>query len=192
MIIELINETISKRRTGEEYILLEGLCNNHKLENEDDKLSYRFMDEFLMIQKCIGPVSGIISLTFKEEQLTDGQAVYEQFEEPEVEEVKAEAAPAEGDEEAAPAEEAPPAEEEGAKPKWNPKDFQWTITNRKSKNLAMVYRDYTGASFHSVCKKAEEYGDSSVDQISEALKDFCQTVEDHKDGKCYTQVIFKE
>lgn len=191
-VVDMINDTISQKRCGEEYVLLEGLCNNHKMENENDRLQRRNMDEFFAINMRIGKVAGFISLTFKEEDTHPGDAEYEQFEEPEAEEVK-EAAPAEGEgEEEAPAE-APPAEEEGEKKdKWDPKDFQWTVSNRKSKNLALLYRDSCGGSFESEIKKANDYGDSSADQISKALDEFCQCVTENPKSHRYQQVVFKE
>lgn len=130
--MELIQHTIAQRRTNQRFILLEGLCNSGKLNHEDDKLSLRYMDELFLIEKELGEVTAVVSLTFNKEENTHGEeksTVYEEFPEsakPEVaakilgedEEEEAEAVPAEAEE-----------EEAGAKPKFNPKDFQWTVTN---------------------------------------------------------------
>lgn len=62
-VVEMISKTIAeKRKAGEEYILLEGLCNNRKLSKEDDRLSLRYMDELFIIEKGIGEVAAVISL----------------------------------------------------------------------------------------------------------------------------------
>lgn len=45
-------------------MLLEGLCNQEKLSNEDDKLELRYMDELFEIETKIGEVAGIIGLQF--------------------------------------------------------------------------------------------------------------------------------
>jgi hypothetical protein len=58
----MIQATIAEKRSTEEYILLEGLCNNIKLSNEDDRLSLRYMDELFAIEKVIGEVAAVISL----------------------------------------------------------------------------------------------------------------------------------
>lgn len=115
------------------------------------------------------------------------------FEEPEEEEVKEAAQPAEGEgEEEAPAE-APPAEEgEEKKPTWNPKDYTWTVSNRKSKGLAQLYRDYCGKAYESSCRKASEFGEGSSDQISAALDDFCKSVVESTGNHQFQQVVFKE
>ena len=98
------------------------------------------MDEFFALEHYVGNVSGIVSLQNVEDQIDEDPAsiVYHEFPKPEpvVEEKKKK--PAEGEEEEE-AEQAEPAPEEGgadAQPTWNPEDYQWTVTNRKSKNLA--------------------------------------------------------
>jgi len=45
LVIKMIQATVAEKRTNQSFILLEGLCNNNKLENEEDKLSLRYMDE---------------------------------------------------------------------------------------------------------------------------------------------------
>jgi len=64
LVLKLIQTTLAEKRTNQSYILLEGLFNCNKLEEEQDKLSCRFMDELFMIEKSIGEVAGIISLSY--------------------------------------------------------------------------------------------------------------------------------
>ena len=41
----MIAEHVTQKRTDQQYVLIEGLCNANKLESEDDKLEVRLMDE---------------------------------------------------------------------------------------------------------------------------------------------------
>lgn len=59
---ELINKTISEKRTNQKFVILEGLCNSKNLANVDDQMVFRFMDELFAIEHYIGEVKGIISL----------------------------------------------------------------------------------------------------------------------------------
>lgn len=45
LVVRLIQATIAEKRTNQQFILLEGLCNNRKLYDENEKLSLRYMDE---------------------------------------------------------------------------------------------------------------------------------------------------
>jgi hypothetical protein len=60
--MKLVQHTIAERRTNQRIILLEGLCNNAKMEKEMDKLSFRYMDEIFMIEKTVGEIAAVISL----------------------------------------------------------------------------------------------------------------------------------
>lgn len=131
--MELIQHTIAQRRTNQRFILLEGLCNSGKLNHEDDKLSLRYMDELFLIEKELGEVTAVVSLTFNKEENTHGEeksTLYEEFPESAKAEVAAKVL-GDGEEEEEAEVVAPEAEEEeaGAKAKFNPKDFQWTVTN---------------------------------------------------------------
>ena len=42
--------------------MIEGMCNQNKLSNDEDKLELRFMDELFDIEKNIGEVVGVIGL----------------------------------------------------------------------------------------------------------------------------------
>lgn len=107
-VIQIVKDTILQKRTNQKYILLEGLCNNSKLIQEEDQLELRYMDEFFHIEKHIGEVYAIVSLQFQYEKeiLEEHEVVYEEFPPEPVEEPKPKAEGEEGEEE-------PPAAEEG-------------------------------------------------------------------------------
>ena len=194
VVMKLVQATIAEKRTSEEYILLEGLCNNRKLQQEDDRLSLRYMDELFAVEKLVGEVAAVISLQFKEEETNFVEERVEVFEKPEPVEKPPKAEGEEGEEEEA---EPAPAEEEGEakKAEFKPEDaeFPWTITNRRAKNLPQVFRDYKGINCHDEVKQAEEFGSSSSDQISKCLDDFCaRVIEESSARYLYQQVIFQE
>jgi hypothetical protein len=150
------------------------------------------MDELFCIEKVIGEVAAVISLQYKEEETNFTEDKFEEFVKPVVVEKPVKKEGEEGEEEA---EEAPPVEEEGeaAKPKWDPSEFKWTITNRRAKNLPQVFRDYKGINCHDEVKPASEFGNSSSDQISKCLDDFCgRVIEESSARYLYQQVIFQE
>ena len=68
MVLDLVAETIAQKRTNQSYVLVEGLCNHHKLVSEEDKMSLRMMDEFVRIEKKLGKVYGVIGLQFESEK----------------------------------------------------------------------------------------------------------------------------
>jgi len=141
--MEILSQTIAEKRTNQRYILIEGLCNSSKLASEDDQLSLRFMDELFAIEKFLGEVNSVVSLTFcKEEQPEAGNTKFEEFEEEEVVEKEVKL-----DEDGNPIvdEEAAPEEGEVKKVKFNPKEFAgegkpgWTISDKQSKNLMTLF-----------------------------------------------------
>lgn len=140
LVYALVNKTIAEKRTNQKFVLLEGLLNSKLLASEDDKIEIREMDEFFALEHHVGAVSGIISLQTAEDVIAVDPAtiVYHEFPKPEsVVEDKAKKPAGDGEEDEA----EEPAAEEGAeegddKPKWNPEDYTWTVTNRQSKNLA--------------------------------------------------------
>lgn len=139
LVIRLISQTISEKRTSQQFILLEGCCNNRKLSNEDDKLTLRYMDELFQIEKHIGDVSAVISLQAEEEadRFTDDK--WEEFPVIVVEEKKVKISG--DDDEEAEAEPAADDDEEKKLPKWEPRDYKWTKTDRRAKNLPQIFRD---------------------------------------------------
>ena len=103
--MSLLRHTIAEKRTDERFVLLEGLFNNQKLQNEDDKLEVRLMDEYFAIEQNLGEVAACISLQFAMEPTEEKDVVYEKKEEKAEEAAKpepkaeGEEAPAEGGEE---------------------------------------------------------------------------------------------
>lgn len=150
------------------------------------------MDELFQIEKHIGEVSAVISLQSAEEpeRFTDDK--WEEFEAPPVVEEKKPQLDEEGnpiEEEEAPAEE----EEEQKKPKWNPAEFTWTITNRRAKNLPQLFRDYKGINCLCEVKEAKQFSQECEEAVTKGLDEFCQRVlEDHASRYIYQQVIFEE
>lgn len=133
------------------------------------------MDELFQIDRCVGEVVAICCLQYCEEDCTWENDKREVFEEPpKVEEKKVEL-DEEGnpiEEEEAPAEEA--AEEK--KPKWNPAEFEWTISNRRSKNLPQLYKDFKGQNVQNQVRKASEFAENDSVAIAAALDNFCCVV----------------
>lgn len=125
--MSLLQYTIATKRTNQQYVIFEGLCNNSKLNNDDDKYELRSMDEFFDIEQNIGEVKAIIGLQFnyENETIDEKDIEHEKFDDADKEDPK----PA-LDEEGNPI---PPPE--GSKPAFKPSDFEWTITNRQPKNL---------------------------------------------------------
>jgi hypothetical protein len=68
--MRLVQHTIAERRTNQRFILLEGLCNNAKMENEMDKLSFRYMDEIFAIERSLGEIASVIGLQYGVEPTT--------------------------------------------------------------------------------------------------------------------------
>lgn len=189
LVIKLIQHTVAEKRTNQSYIILEGLCNNKALGKEDDKLALRYMDELFQIEKHLGEVSAVISLQEEAESDRFADDKWEEFEEP----VKEEPKPKQLDDDGNPIDEEeaePAAEDDGEpkKPKWNPAEYKWTITNRRFKNLPQLFRDYKGINCLSEAKNAKEaFGGSIV----KALDEFCgRVVEDTDNRSYYQQVVF--
>ena len=96
------------------------------------------MDEFFLIEKSLGEVSAIVSLTFnKEENFSNDESSlkWEEFPEPEAPPPKEPKLDEEGNE--IPEEEQPEApeggenEEENKAPKFKPENYKWTITDKE-------------------------------------------------------------
>lgn len=84
VVIRMLQATITEKRTDQQYILLEGLCNNTFLEDEADKLSLRAMDEFFAIERNLGEVAAVISLQHELESTQFIDDKWEEFAEPSV------------------------------------------------------------------------------------------------------------
>ena len=103
-----------------------------------------------------------------------------------VEEVKEEAPKkGEGEEEEEEAEEQPPENEEEAKvPKWNPKDFKWTITNGHAKNLPQLFRDYMRGRGQFEEKDWKTFQSNTHNEAAmKALDEFCQKVAEESNNQ---------
>lgn len=196
LVVKMIQDTLAEKKTTQSYILLEGLYNSPKLENEADRLALRQMDELFMIEKNIGEVSAIISLHNQMESTNFVESTWEEFEEPIVEVKKvAKVIDEDGNEVDAPAAEAEPAADgdEPVKPKFNPADFKWTVTNKCARTLPQLYKDFKG--LNCICEEraSESYSETQSEASAKALDEFCTRVLAQEEGRyLYQQVIFKE
>lgn len=198
LVYELVNKMIAEKRTTQKFVILEGLLNSQLLASDDDKIEIREMDEFFALEHFVGAVSGIISLQTEEEPIVVDPAtiVYHEFPKPEsVVEEKAKKPAGDGEEEEAeePAAEEGAAEEGDGKPQWNPEEYTWTVTNRKSKNLPQLFVGSRGANGIHDVRPAADFGTSRAPQIAECLDQFCVKLSSGEgDGKShFQQVIFK-
>jgi adenylate kinase family enzyme len=124
IVMQLIKQTIQERRTTQQFILLEGLCNVNRLRHQQDRLQMRQMDELFALEKNIAEVNSVISLLFGFEPTTipESDIRYEKFEAPKVEEKKVEKKDGDDDEDA-PADEPPADDGEPVKKVFNPAEF---------------------------------------------------------------------
>ena len=136
LVMELLQDTIAERRTNQRFIMLEGLCNSNKLADPAEQLTLRFMDEFFLIEKSLGDVTAIVSLTFnKEENISadESKVKWEEFPEPEAPPEKVQKFDEEGnpieDEEQEDLNKGAEEDDENKAPKFKPEDYKWTITN---------------------------------------------------------------
>ena len=196
LVMQLIQEKIAANRTNQRFIMLEGFCNSAKLENHEDTLQLRFMDELMAVERCIGEVVGVIGL--QNEKMSTTFAA-DRIEEPVIEEEKVAAAKPDGDpENPEDNQEEPDANAaEAAKPKWKHTDYRWTDTNGKTKNLAQLFRDLKGdaAARRAACtdeskdvggaffeeKNWKNTGSTSHgDAAVKALDEFCERITEER------------
>lgn len=139
IVMDLIRTTIMEKRTNQGHVILEGLCNSSKLQNSEERLELRNMDEFFQIEKYIGEVKAIIGLQFSyETEIVDVDAMsYEDFGDQPVVEEK----PKKDGEEGAEAEEGAGDAAEGEKPKdeWKKENYTWSKTDKKPFTLPQVF-----------------------------------------------------
>lgn len=185
VVLEMLSATLMEKRTNQSFVLLEGLCNQKKLEDEKDRFIVRNMDELFAIEKGLGHIAGCINLTYKLDPTEFVCDKYEEFEEPVVEEKKVEQQfDEEGNPIEPPAQEEAPAEEEAEKaPKFNPADFKWTITNKVSKNMPQVFKDFKGANCLIEEKSSASFADVAAEAVTMALDAFCGRVLADHNGK---------
>lgn len=189
----MIQATLAEKRTTQQYILLEGLFNNSKLEDESDKLALRHMDELFMIEKNIGEIHAVVSLQYQQEATQFLDDKWEEFEEPVVAEPKPKVFDEEGNEVPEVPAEAEPEEAEKKAPAFNPADFKWTVTNRRAKNLPQVFRDFKGISCVCEERASESFSPTASEAVTMSLDNFCGRIAEADDNHCvYQQVIFQE
>jgi hypothetical protein len=183
------------RRTNQRFILLEGLCNSGKLHHEDDKLALRYMDELFLIEKELGEVTAVVSLTYTKEDDAHGdskQTQYEEFPVSEKPDEKPKLLEGEEDEEEAPVD-IPGEDEEGdgKKPKFNPKEYQWTVTNGNPKNLLTIFSHVKNIYALPDHREATSYSERPAEAVTASLDDFCgRVVEETSSRNLYLQVTF--
>lgn len=149
------------------------------------------MDELFLIEKKVGEVAAIVSLQFNEEDPNFIEDKWEIFEAKVVVEKKVRA---EGEEGEAEAEPEPPAEEEASKgPKFDPSEFKWTVTDKRTKNLPQVFKDFKGINCHAEMQKSDFFSTQTYEAISKCLDEFCERlISSGGSPSIYQQVIFNE
>lgn len=195
LVLKLIKDTIGQTLTNQKYILLEGFCNFSKLMEEDDQLELRPMVELIEIERELGEIVAVASLKFavEKETIDPEELEYEEFPEPPPVEEKKQEGEGEGE-----AEQPPPEEEEGEgdgkKDNFKVEEYQWTITNKKPRNLAQVFLDFKQNNAIHETKNAEEYSSSQYEAISKSLDEFITRVVqgDLKGKNPIVQVYFNE
>lgn len=193
-VMQLLKETVAAKKTNQKFVLLEGLCNSQKLSQKDDQLELRFMDELFSIEAILGEVKAVVGLQYEAEleYVRESQIEYEHFEpKPEPE-----AKPPKGEDEQSEAADGGAGSENGDEPKipkFDPSTFQWTKTNRKSKNLPQLFQGMKGINTQHEVKECQQFGANSAEQTAKCLDDFCGRLQeaDNSDKYLYQQVIFK-
>ena len=194
LVLKIIKSTVNEVIRGQKYILLEGLWNTNKLIREEDMLELRPMDELIEIEREIGEIIAIANLKFSQdiEQIEEYEAIYEEFPEPPPVEEKKVEGEGEGEQE-------PPKQEEDEgegekKEDFKVEEYQWTITNKKPKNLAQVYIQLKGANAVHEVKNADEYSSSQYEAISKSLDEFVTRVidQDLRGKNPIIQISFNE
>jgi hypothetical protein len=191
-----LKETIIEKTTNQKFVLVEGLCNCEKLQDEDDKLELRFMDEFFSIEAILGEVKAIIGLQFNEEQEYIRENDLKYIDMTEFMPKEEEKPKVEGDENDDEPEEQPAEEEEDGpkKEKFEKEKFSWTISDRQSKNLPQLYQGQKGINALTDVKQAESFGSNRTEQVACAMNEFCHRLyeDDNSDKYLYRQIIFPQ
>lgn len=158
--MQLLKETVARERTSQRLIVLDGFGNSAKVAGEEDQLAVRQMDEFFCIEKVLGEVAGVINLTYEAEPFAcaDGEVRYHAFPDPPPVKKVAKVANEDGEEEEGAGEEAPA--EEAAEDKaaaFNPRDYQWTLSDKQPKHLAQIYASCKGNRVQQAKKASSDY-----------------------------------
>jgi hypothetical protein len=191
-VLQLLKETINAKTTNQKFVLVEGLCNSQKLNDVNDQLGLRLMDEFFNIESRLGEVKAVIGLQFtvEEDFIDEKKLQWEEFPEKPVEEVKVKPEGEDDEDEQPPAEDE---DEEGEKkPVFNKEEFKWTISNRQPKNLPQLYQGQKGINALIDKISAEDYGPKKEEQVGKAMDEFCHRLHesDNQDKYLYRQIIF--
>jgi len=154
---------------------------------QESKLYPRAIDELYQIEASIGPLKEIITVCDAPQDFE----INDPFEErPVQEEVKVEVKPPKGEgEEEEEAEPEPPKEEEedeDAKPKFNPLEYNWTVSDGNPKTLAQVYRRRTNCDYLLLETDSQEFN-GLEDLLKSSIAKFEEG--DNKDKDCYVEVI---
>ncbi len=153
-VIQLVKDSIRRLRVQQEFILIDGLVNAHKLKNLADRLEVRAMDELFAIDKEIGEVRAILSLTRGEYEKVEDDRVIVKPPPPPEKPVPVPAADKPGDKSEDKQEPPPPeksTDEEGKiccdpptigkplKPPFKPEEYSWTNTEDKPRTLGQFF-----------------------------------------------------
>ena len=112
------------------------------------------MEELFLIESNIGEIAAIFSATaFEDEETFE---IHDWIQK--VEFVEEAPKPKQLDEDGneIEEEEAPPEEVDDKKPKWNPGDFVWSVTNNRLRNFAQIFKDVKGSRATMEVIKEEE------------------------------------
>lgn len=113
------------------------MFNSFRLNDEEDQLEQRMMDEFLSIEREIGEIKGVIGLQFVEhDHKTNFDPIVFPPKAPPAKKIIVND---DGEEEEVVEEEKPAEEENDGKPKFNPEAYKWTDSNRLQLNLPQLF-----------------------------------------------------
>jgi len=121
---------------------------------QKNQLYPRAIDELYQIEANIGPLKEIITILDAPEDYTINDPFEEKPVQEEVkEEVKKPKGEGEGEDEEEPEPEPPKDEDdEENKPKFNPLDYNWTVSDGNPKTLAQVYRRRSNCDYVNIKK----------------------------------------
>jgi dihydroneopterin aldolase len=196
LVMALIKDTVAAKRTDQQFVLIEGLFNSAKLADQDAALEMRLMDEFQAVEAEIGEVAAVVGLQLAvEPEVVDEKDI--DYIRAMPEEPKALPKDADGND----IQPEPELDADGnpiVKAKWRAGDYDWSITDKKPRNLPQVFLASKGVARcrHEV-KASDAYSSSSYEAISKALDEFCMlTRKEANSGEqsmyLYTQVLFSD
>lgn len=188
-VLNLLKDTITLTRTNQKYVIIEGLCSS-ALTVEDHQMELRVMDEFFKVESNIGEVVGVCCISKSEQPLVLDNVEMVEFVESVKEASKQQTIDPDAEAEDAPADPVPEAAND--KPSFKPQDFEWTMSDRRPKNLAMLYhgcKDSKETNF--VVKKQQEFDDIQNKAIAMGIDEFCGNAVDGEGKNQYLQVVME-